>query len=87
MSNGQCWRDRGKANKNYRGSGSDYDVYVFVFLGSIIICRLFKLIPSDQAQFSRFNVKIFSQSFFVEGPKQIFDRDPNPLPAFLAMVS
>jgi hypothetical protein len=87
MSNGQCRRDVGKADKNYRGSRSDYDVYVFDFLGSTIICRLFKLTFSDQAQSFRFNVKIFSRPFFVDGPKQFIERYPKPLPAFLSMVS
>jgi hypothetical protein len=32
------------------GPGSDYVAYVFVFIGIIIICRLYKLTLSDQAQ-------------------------------------
>ena len=32
------------------GPGPDYVAYVFVFLSSIIICRLYKLTLSDQAQ-------------------------------------
>jgi len=87
MSNGQCRRDMGKADKNYRGSRSNYDIYIFDFLGSNIICRLFKLTFSDQAQSFRFNVKIFSRSFFVDGPKRFIERDPNPLPAFRSIVS
>jgi len=87
MISGLGRRERSKTDKNYRGSRSDYDVYVFILLGSIVICRMFKLILSDQAQSFRFHVKIFIRSFFVEGMKQIFDGDPNPLPAFLAMVS
>jgi len=31
-------------------SGSDYVAYVSVFLGSIILCPLYKLTLSDQAQ-------------------------------------
>jgi hypothetical protein len=32
------------------GPGPDYVVHVFVFLSSIIICRLYKLTLSDQAR-------------------------------------
>jgi hypothetical protein len=32
------------------GPGPDYLAYVFVFLGSIIICRFYKLTHLDQAQ-------------------------------------
>jgi hypothetical protein len=32
------------------GPGPDYVAYVFVFLGSIIVCRVYKLTLSDQAQ-------------------------------------
>jgi hypothetical protein len=32
------------------GPGSDYVAYVYVFLGSIITCRLYKLTLSDRAQ-------------------------------------
>jgi hypothetical protein len=32
------------------GPGPEFVAYVFVFLGSIIICRLYKLTLSDQAQ-------------------------------------
>ena len=35
---------------NYRDPGPDHVAYVFVFLCSIIICRLYKLILSDKAQ-------------------------------------
>jgi hypothetical protein len=61
-------------------------MYMFLFF-SAVICRMFKLTHSDQAQSFRFHVKIFFRSFFVQGLKQIFDRDPNPLPAFVAVVS
>jgi len=33
-----------------RGLGPDYVAYVLVFMGSIIICRFYKLKLSDQAQ-------------------------------------
>ena len=35
-----------------RGSRPDYFAYVFVFLGSTIICRLYKVTLSDQTQVS-----------------------------------
>jgi hypothetical protein len=40
----------GKAGTNYRGPEFDNVAYVSAFLGSIIICRLYKLALSDQAQ-------------------------------------
>ena len=51
------------------GSGPDYIAHVLVFLGSISMCRLYKLTLSDQAQVTlqlraslRFSVKNFSRS-------------------------
>jgi hypothetical protein len=48
------WRRKrgGRGGKNYRGSGPDYVAYVFTFLGSIIICRLYKLTLPDQTKVS-----------------------------------
>jgi hypothetical protein len=52
----QCRRDGGSRYKLLGpggpegGPGLDYVTYIFVFLGNIIICRLYKLTFSDQAQ-------------------------------------
>jgi hypothetical protein len=43
-------RGGGEAGTNYRGPESDYVANVFVFLGSIIIYRFYKLTISDQVQ-------------------------------------
>jgi hypothetical protein len=40
-------REGGEVGTNYRGS---ITLYVFVFVDGIIICRLYKLTFSDQAQ-------------------------------------
>jgi hypothetical protein len=40
----------GEAGTNYRGPGPDYAADVFVFLGSIIICPLHKLTPTEPVQ-------------------------------------
>jgi hypothetical protein len=39
-----------ETSTNYRGSGPDYIAYVFIFLGSTIICLLYKLTLSAQDQ-------------------------------------
>jgi hypothetical protein len=48
----QCRRVRGGAVKHYRewGPGADWVSNVFVFLGSIIICLLYRLALTHQAQ-------------------------------------
>ena len=50
----QCRQEGTEVGTNYRGPeggpGPDYVACVFVFLGSIIIRRLYKLILSDQAR-------------------------------------
>jgi hypothetical protein len=38
--------------KNYRGPGLNYVAHIFIFLGSTIICRLYKLSFSDQTKVS-----------------------------------
>jgi len=46
----QCWREGegGKGGSMYISPGPEYIAYDFVFLGSIIICRLSKSTLSDQ---------------------------------------
>ena len=59
------------------GPGPDYVAYIFIFLGDIIICKMYKLTPSEQAKGSvqlrvrlfRFNTKVFSLSALVVGPE------------------
>ena len=77
------------------GPVPDYVAKVFVFLGSIITCPLYKLTPSDQAQVNpsasdnqslRFIVKICSRSALAAGKgggEKIFQRGPNTLSAAL----
>jgi hypothetical protein len=40
--------ERGRAR--YKLPGPNCVAYVFVFLGSVVICRLYRLTPSDEAQ-------------------------------------
>jgi hypothetical protein len=40
----------GGGGSRYKLPGPDYIAYVFVFLSSITICRLYKLTVSDQTQ-------------------------------------
>jgi hypothetical protein len=60
----QCLRNVGKADTNYRGRrcrrgpGLDCVAHVYVFLGSMIICGLYKLTPLDQAQVST-QIRVF----------------------------
>jgi hypothetical protein len=62
--------------------------YAFVFLGSIIICRVYKLTLSDQAQLtlqltvtlSDLMKKILFSPPLLGGPEKIFS--PGPEPAF-----
>jgi hypothetical protein len=54
------------------GPELDYVAYVFVFLDSVIICRLYKFIPSPshsatERQSSRFSVNIYSRSALAGG--------------------
>jgi hypothetical protein len=58
---GACTNDRGRAVWPEGGLGPEYFVYVlFLFLGSIIIFRLYKLILSDQDKISlQVRVKLF----------------------------
>jgi hypothetical protein len=85
--------ERGESGTNYwtlafrKGTrGPVYVAYVFVFLGSIIICRLYKLNPfarspspsAPESQPFRYSVKIFSQFAFGWGPEKIFSPGPKP---------
>jgi hypothetical protein len=69
-------------------------LHVFVFLGSIIICRLYKLTLSHQAQVLcnwecfRFSIKIFSRPALPRGArKKKCYQGPNPLSVALLFVS
>jgi hypothetical protein len=75
--------------------GPYYNAYIFVFLGSIIICRLyncnsFRLSPghSTAARHSfRFSVKIFSRSALSWRPENLsFHRVANKLSAALTVI-
>jgi hypothetical protein len=46
----QCQRQGSEGGSRYKLPGPDCVVYVFISLGSIIICRLYKLTLSDRAQ-------------------------------------
>jgi hypothetical protein len=78
-----CSQEAGEAGANYRGAmvwkgaRSTSRYHVFVFLDSIIICRLYKLAISYQAQITvaesqsfPFSVKIFSGPTLAAGPKK-----------------
>ena len=69
-------------------------VFFFVFLGRLIICRLYVLTLSDQAQITLqltvflFSVKIFSWSAFAAGSeKKSVLLGPSPLSTALAEFS
>jgi hypothetical protein len=73
-----------------RGPRPDIVAYVFVFLGSNIICQLYKLTFWDKDQVTlqlsqsfQFSVMIFSRSALAGVPKKNFYRDLNPLSAAL----
>jgi hypothetical protein len=76
-----------------RGPSPDYFACVFVFLDSIIICRVHKLTLSDHAQVClqltvgaghlflnqyKSRIKIFSRYALAGGPKKYFSSGPEP---------
>jgi hypothetical protein len=93
--NTQCRRKWGKPvqiTEARKGSRGPYMLHMFfVFLCSIIICRLYKLTLSDYAQVTlqvsqsfRYSVMIFRRSAPAGGArKKFFHRGPNPLSATL----
>jgi len=87
----QCRRIRYKLpgpGGTERGPGPDYIAYVFVFLGTITICRLGKLILLYQARLSatdsqsfRFSVTICSWATLAGGgSRKIFNTGVGPTP-------
>ena len=85
----QCWREVWReACTNYRGpavrkgaQGPDYVACVFVCLGIIIICRLYKLTISNQTQITlqlRVSLSKVVQRCFV-GPSLLGGPPPPPL--------
>jgi hypothetical protein len=67
------------------GPGCPEVAYVCVFVGSIIVCRLYILTPSDQdhAQSFQFCVKILTGPPLLQGVRNFFHRGPDPLSASL----
>ena len=78
-------RGVGEADTNNWGLGPNNIAYIFIFLVSIIMCWLYELTLSDQAQLIcsyhsvQFSVKICSQSALATRPKKIFRPGPNLL--------
>jgi hypothetical protein len=66
----------------------------FVFIGSNITCRLYKLTPSDQVQItlqmtvslSDFVYRFLAGPPLMGGAKKFCHPDPNPLPAALLRI-
>jgi hypothetical protein len=95
----QCRRGWGEAVKITRARrperwpGVHYVAYVFVFLGSIIVCCLYKLTLSDQDQVSLQLTVSLSEAVYrflagpplLRAPRKNFHRGPNPLLAALAV--
>jgi hypothetical protein len=81
-------RRRGMVSTNHRGPAPDYVAYVFNFVGSIPICRLYKLALSDQAQVAlqlRTSLSDLVSPPLLGSPKFFFHGGPNPLSAALAV--
>ena len=81
-------RRGGEPGKSYRDlavrEGPDYVTYVFVFLGSIILCAPYKFNLSDQAQITlKLTISLTDQvQRFLAGQlgnTNFFYRGPNPL--------
>jgi len=94
-------RWEGGAGTNYRGlafcKGARLSSICFVFVGSVIICWLYKLTLSDQAQATLqltiflFSVNIFSQSALARWPEPLLaaltNGCTNPFPYLLIKPS
>jgi hypothetical protein len=71
----------------YKLLGPDCVTYVFVFLGSTIICRLYKLTLSNQAQVTlQLRISLYDLGSALTGEKKIFYGDPNPLSTALIII-
>ena len=102
-----AWRDgRGGRGSRYNlashggpqgGPGSDYVAHIFVFIGSVILCRLHKLTlfrPTSRSATEglsfRFSVKIFSRSALAGagdgGGGNFCYWGPNPLSMVLLVI-